>query len=85
MNEVIVGRKPLIKYAYAIIEQLKNGDVVVKARGRNTSKAIDAVEFVKNRNLAKFKIKDIKISSDKLVEGSRQRYVSTIEIELTKK
>jgi len=88
-NVVLVGKKPVMNYVLATLTLLNQGvnEVVIKARGRAISKAVDTVEIVRKRFLpGKVDIKDIKIDSQ-VVQGpdGRQSRVSTIEIVLLKK
>ncbi|MEB3787306.1 MAG: DNA-binding protein Alba [Desulfurococcales archaeon] len=91
--EVRIGKKPVMNYVLAILTTLMDqgvNRVVVKARGRNTSKAIDAVEIVRNRFAKNVKIVDVKIDSheititDPQTGQERTRRVSSIEICLEK-
>jgi len=90
--EVRIGKKPVMNYVLAILttlmeEGVKN--VVVKARGRNINKAVDAVEIVRKRFAKNVDIADIKIDSQEITVqtegGQRTRRVSSIEICLEKK
>jgi len=88
-NVVLVGKKPVMNYVLATLTLLNQDvkEVVIKARGRAISKAVDTVEIVRKRFLkGKVDIKDIKIDSQ-VVQGpeGRQSRVSTIEIVLEKK
>ncbi len=87
-NVVLVGKKPVTNYVMAVVTLLTQGvnEIVIKARGRAISKAVDAVEIVRNRFMpGKIKIKDIKIGSQTLTsQDGRQTRVSTIEITLVK-
>ncbi len=88
-NVVLVGKKPVMNYVLAVLTLLNQGvnEIVIKARGRAISKAVDTVEIVRNRFLpGKIEVKDIKIGSQTITgpEG-RQTRVSTIEITITKK
>ncbi len=88
-NVVLVGKKPVMNYVLATLTLL-NADVkevVIKARGRAISKAVDTVEIVRKRFLkGKVDIKDIKIDSQVVQSpDGRQSRVSTIEIVLEKK
>ncbi|MCJ7572610.1 MAG: DNA-binding protein Alba, partial [Candidatus Thermoplasmatota archaeon] len=62
-------------------------EVVIKARGRSISTAVDTAEIVRNRFIKDAKIKDIKISTEIMTneEEGRTSNVSSIEITLTKK
>lgn len=81
-NVILVGKKPTMNYALAIIIQFNQGskEVEVKARGRAISKAVDVVEIVKKRLQPNVEVKDIKIGSETL--GEPPRNVSTISITL---
>jgi DNA-binding protein len=87
-NVVLVGNKPTMNYVLATVIQFNQGadKVVIKARGRSISKAVDAAEIVKTRFLAnQVEITDVKIGTEKVGEGEQARNVSTIEITLEKK
>ncbi len=84
INTVLVGKKPVMSYVLAILQLASQGvdQVVVKARGRAISRAVDAVEIVRSRFLRNgVTIEKISIGSEELQskEGRRSR-VSTIEI-----
>ena len=85
-NAIFVGKKPLMSYALAALLQFNAGnkEVIIKARGRAISKAVDVTEILRKRLLAnQVDIKDIKIDTEIL--GEDMRNVSTIEIVLEKK
>jgi len=88
-NVVLVGKKPVMNYVLAVLTLLNQGvnEVVVKARGRAISKAVDTVEIVRNRFLpGKIEVKDIKIGSQTITSpDGRQTRVSSIEIVIQKK
>ncbi|MCI4436246.1 MAG: DNA-binding protein Alba [Ignisphaera sp.] len=88
-NTVLVGKKPVMNYVLAILTLLNQGvnEITVKARGRAISKAVDAIEIVRNRFLpGKVDVKEIKIGSQTITSSDgRQTRVSTIEIVITKK
>lgn len=84
-NVILVGKKPVMNYVMAILALLNQGidEVVVKARGRAISKAVDAVEIVRNKLLVdRVEVKDIKIGSQVVQGQDRTSRVSTIEITL---
>jgi len=84
-NVILVGKKPVMNYVMAILALLNQGidEVIVKARGRAISKAVDAVEIVRNKLLVdRVDIKDIKIGSQVVQGQDRTSRVSTIEITL---
>jgi len=87
-NVIYVGHKPPMNYVLAVITQFNSGsdEVVIKARGRAISTAVDAAEITRNRFVTDAKVKDIKISTESITnEEGRTSNVSSMEIILTKK
>jgi len=87
MNEniVYVGSKPVMTYVMAIISAMNDQDeVVVKARGRAISTAVDAAEITRNRYLTGLE-STVTIGTEEMeAEGGSTRNVSTIAITLSK-
>ena len=86
-DTILIGRKPIMAYATAVMMHFQSGSKVlsVKARGRTISTAVDVVEVVRRRFFAgKLAVKEIAIGTEALGEGSDIRNVSTIEIKLEK-
>ncbi|MDI9611064.1 MAG: DNA-binding protein Alba [Archaeoglobaceae archaeon] len=86
-NVVLVGKKPVMNYVLATITQLNEGarEVVVKARGRAISRAVDVVEIVKNRFIPGIKLKGIKVDTEEIEsQDGKKMNVSTIEITIAK-
>ena len=86
-NIVYIGKKPLMNYVLAVVMQFSSGsgEVVIRARGRSISTAVDVAEIVRNRFVPDSKVKDIQISTEKMTgEEGRTVNVSAIEIYLTK-
>ncbi len=89
-NSIFVGGKPFMNYVTGVVMQFTTKDakeVIVKARGKFISRAVDVAEVATKRFLdSKIEIKEIKIDSEdfKTDEGKEVR-VSTIEIILGKK
>jgi len=83
---VFVGNKPVSSYVLAAVTQFSSGSrkVVLKARGRAISSAVDAAELVRRFLGEKVKYGNITISSERVGEPGKERQVSTIEIELVK-
>ena len=89
-NIIFVGMKPFMNYVTGVVMQFQNkgqNEVLVSARGKFISKAVDVAEvarrtFLKDENI---QVKNIKISSEPFEnkEGNRI-FVSTIEITLIK-
>lgn len=86
-NTVYIGRKPAMNYVLAVVTQFNSGsaEVIVKARGRNISRAVDVAEIVRNRFMTDAQIGSIQIATEKLTgEGGQTANVSSIEIFLRK-
>jgi len=87
-NVIYVGQKPPMNYVLAIITQFNSGsdEVIIKARGRAISTAVDAAEITRNRFFKDAELKEIKISTESVTnEEGRTSNVSSIEIWLAKK
>jgi len=88
-NNIFIGGKPFMNYVTGVVMQFttKNAsEVIVKARGKFISRAVDVAEVAGKRFLeSTVNVKDIKIDSEefKNTEG-RDIRVSTIEITLEK-
>jgi len=88
-NSIFIGGKPFMNYVTGVIMQFttKNADeVIIKARGKFISRAVDVSEVASKRFLdGTVGVKDIKIDSEgfKNNEG-RDIRVSIIEITLVK-
>ena len=86
-NVIFIGNKPPMSYVLAIVTQFNSGsdEVIVKARGRAISRAVDAAEITRNRFVTDAKIKDIIIGTEAITnEEGRTSNVSSIEITLKK-
>ncbi len=84
---VYIGKKPTMNYVLAVMTHFNSGsaEVAVKARGRSISRAVDVAEIVRNRFVPGSKVRDVRISTEKLTgEDGRTSSVSSIEIRLTK-
>ena len=86
-NIVYIGKKPTMSYVGAVMSQFNVGtlDVVIKARGRSISKAVDVAEITRNKFLTEVRVDNIRISTEVLEgEEGRTSNVSSIEIFLKK-
>ena len=84
---VYIGKKPTMNYVLAAVTQLNGGfdQVVIKARGKSISKAVDVAEIVRNKFIDSLQVADIKISTEKVEDSEgKTRSVSSIEILLKK-
>jgi archaea-specific DNA-binding protein len=86
-NVVLIGKKPVMNYVTACITFFNSGEkqVVVKARGRAISRAVDTVELLRRAFIKNLDIHRIDIDTEELfrVEGQKSN-VSTIEITVAK-
>jgi len=90
-NVVFIGNKPFMNYVTGVVMQFTtkgSSEVIVKARGKFISRAVDVAEvatkrFLKEHNIS---VKGIQIDSEEFEnkEGKKVN-VSTIEITLAKK
>jgi DNA-binding protein len=87
-NVVLIGRKPVMNYVTACITFFNSSEkqVIIKARGRAISRAVDAVELLRRAFVKDLEIKQIDIGTEELVraEGGQKSNISTIEITVTK-
>lgn len=89
-NSIFIGNKPFMNYVTGVVMQFttKGADeVIVKARGKFISRAVDVSEVSSKRFLeGSVETKGIEIDSEEFEnkEGKQVR-VSTIEITLVKK
>ncbi len=87
-NTVFIGSKETMDYVMAMLNQFNSGseEVVIKARGRAISKAVDVAEITKNRFLEGSEITDIITETEELDdrEGGGSTNVSSIEITVSK-
>lgn len=89
-NSIFIGNKPFMNYVTSVVVQFTTKgakEVIVKARGKFISRAVDVAEVAMKRFMKdQIELKDISIDSEefKNKEGQDVR-VSTIEITLAKK
>jgi len=88
-NSIFIGGKPFMNYVTGVVMQFttKSADeVIVKARGKFISRAVDVAEVATKRFLeGQAAVKEVKIDSEGFEnqEGKQVR-VSTVEIVLIK-
>jgi len=88
-NNIFIGGKPFMNYVTGVVMQFttKNAeDVIIKARGKFISRAVDVAEVASKRFLeGAIGIKDIRIDSEEFKSNEgRDVRVSIIEITLRK-
>lgn len=89
VNTIYVGSKPVMNYVLAVVTLFneENSHVIVRARGKTISKAVDTVEIVKNRFVQESCVLDIKIGTEQIKNNNDNEKInlSTIEILIEKK
>jgi DNA-binding protein len=89
-NIIFIGEKPFMNYVTAVVTQFKTKnqqEVVIKARGKFISRAVDVAEVSAKKFLKeeKIKIKAIDINSEEFENKEGKKVsVSTIDITLEK-
>ncbi len=86
-NTVFVGTKPASSYVLAVTSQFEEGSsrVVIKARGKAISKAVDVAEIVRRRYVRNAEVADISIGTEEIAsEDGRTFRVSSMTIVLTR-
>jgi len=86
-DTILIGKKPIMAYATAVMMHFQSGsqELTIKARGRSISTAVDVVEVVRRRFMVgKLTVKEMSIGTQVIGEGGDSRNVSTIEIKLQK-
>jgi DNA-binding protein len=76
-----------MNYVLAVVTQFNSGsgEVIIKARGKSISRAVDVAEIVRNRFLPEAKVGQIQISTERITsEEGRIANVSSIEIFLSR-
>lgn len=88
-NSIFIGNKPFMNYVTGVVMQFTTNqasEVIIKARGKFISRAVDIAEVASKRFLVNsIAVRDIRVNSEEFTnrEG-RQVRVSTIEIALSK-
>ncbi len=82
-NVIFVGNKPIMNYVLAAVTQFNDGakEVVIKARGRAISRAVDTAEVVRNRFLPDVQVKNIEIGTEEL-QGDKGESINVSSIEI---
>ncbi len=86
-STVFIGKKPTMNYVLAVLTEFLSGpgDVVVKARGHSTARAVDVAELVRGRFAPGSRVRDVRITTEKVTgEDGRAANVSSIEIVMTR-
>jgi DNA-binding protein len=87
-NSVFIGKKPVMNYVLACLTLFQNGSdsVIIKARGRAISKAVDVAQITVKRFATGINVRKIDIDTEQVKsnETGNVNNVSSIEIYLGK-
>jgi DNA-binding protein len=87
-NIVFVGSKPVMNYVLAVVTQLnkkETDNVIIKARGRAISRAVDVAEIVRNKFVVDVSVQKISTSTETITrDDNSSANVSAIEITLAR-
>ena len=86
-NTVYIGKKETMNYVMAVVTQFNSGsdEVVIKARGRAISKAVDVAEITKNRFVPNSDIINIKTETEQLKRDGEEGTANVSSMEITMK
>jgi DNA-binding protein len=84
---IIVGRKPVMRYALAVLTSFNRGstEVVVRGRGRAVAKCVDVVNTLRRSFYKDLKVEDVRLGTEQLQLGDRTVNVSFIEIRISRR
>jgi DNA-binding protein len=84
---VFIGGKPFMNYVTSVIMQLSHSkEILLKARGKYISKAVDVAQVSTRRLIKDAKVSKVTIDSQEFDNRNKQQIrVSTIEIAIQKK
>jgi DNA-binding protein len=86
-NIVFIGQKPVMNYVVACLTYFNSGakKVIIKARGRAISRAVDTTELLRRSFVKNLKLNGINLSTEEVQRSEGQKAkVSAIEIAVTK-
>ena len=84
---ILVGSKNVMSYVLACVTLFNKGsnEVVIKARGRLISRAVDVAEITRHRFISDLEVKNIEIGTTTVqTDKGSDLNVSTIDITLSK-
>ena len=85
-NTIFIGNKPVMNYVLAVVTQFNDYDsVILRARGKAISRAVDTAEIVRNSFVQDADVTDIQISTEEVENYNNEKTnVSIIQIKLEK-
>lgn len=84
-NTVYIGKKETMAYVMAVVQQFNSGsdEIVIMARGRAISKAVDVAEITKNRFVPDSEITDIMTETEEIDREGEEGTVNVSSMEIT--
>ena len=87
VKTVVVGLKPLMNYVVACLTLFNEGEetILIRARGKHISKAVEAVTLLRNTFVPKLRVVKAMTKTDKLTRrDGKPALVSVLEIQVSK-
>ena len=82
-NIIFVGNKAPMNYVIAVLTEFKkNSEVIIKARGRSISKAVETALLVKKKFLNDAEIIEIKVDLENIIDDKTQKPMDIPAIEI---
>jgi len=82
-NIIFVGTKAPMNYVVAVLTEFKkNNEVIIKARGRSISKAVETGLLVKKKFMKEAEIVEIKVDLENIIDDKTQKPMDIPAIEI---
>ena len=82
-NIIFVGTKAPMSYVVAVLTEFKkNNEVIIKARGRSISKAVETGLLVKEKFMKEAEIVEIKVDLENIIDDKTQKPMDIPAIEI---
>lgn len=84
-NTVYIGKKETMSYVMAVVTQFNSGsnEVLIKARGRAISKAVDVAEITRHKFVPNAEIVDIKTDTEQIERTGEEGTANVSAMEIT--
>jgi archaea-specific DNA-binding protein len=82
-NIIFVGTKAPMNYVVAVLTEFKkNNEVIIKARGRSISKAVESALLVQKKFMKEVQIIEIKVELEHIIDDKTQKPMDIPAIEI---
>ena len=82
-NIIFVGNKAPMNYVVAVLTEFKkNNEVIIKARGRSISKAVETGLLVQKKFMKEAEIIEIKVDLENIIDDKTQKPMDIPAIEI---